>query len=263
MAYTPTNPNGQATSANSSPVVVASDQSKIKVDLTDTTANAVAIKVDGAKAEDAAAASGDNGIPILAVRNDAAASKTSADGDYSMLATDSAGRVGIADLGGNIMIKGDVAHDAAAGANPVGIGGYATTDIAAITTVANNDRTHLYSDIHGRLIVTPYSGPENIKSGTATLTGTGNTAVIAAGAASVRTYVTSISVSNTSATGVRVDVKDGTTTVWSSYLAANGGGATIGFPTPIRGTAATAVNAALSAAVTDVRVQINGFQLKG
>lgn len=46
MAYTPKNPNGQATMANSSPVVVASDQSKIKVDLTDTTANAVAIKVD-------------------------------------------------------------------------------------------------------------------------------------------------------------------------------------------------------------------------
>jgi hypothetical protein len=46
MAYTPKNANGQATMANSSPVVVASDQSKIKVDLTDTTANAVAIKVD-------------------------------------------------------------------------------------------------------------------------------------------------------------------------------------------------------------------------
>lgn len=46
MAYTPKNPNGQATMANSSPVVVASDQSKIKVDLTETTANAVAIKVD-------------------------------------------------------------------------------------------------------------------------------------------------------------------------------------------------------------------------
>jgi hypothetical protein len=47
MAYTPKNANGQATMANSSPVVVASDQTKIKVDLTETTANSVAIKVDG------------------------------------------------------------------------------------------------------------------------------------------------------------------------------------------------------------------------
>ena len=46
MAYTPKNPNSQATMANSSPVVVASDQTKIKVDLTETTANSVAIKVD-------------------------------------------------------------------------------------------------------------------------------------------------------------------------------------------------------------------------
>lgn len=63
MAYNPTNPNGQATMANSSPVVVASDQSAVpvsgtvtvaqstasnlKVDLSGTAANATAIKVDG------------------------------------------------------------------------------------------------------------------------------------------------------------------------------------------------------------------------
>ena len=68
------------------------------------------ITVDGtlasseAKAEDDPALSGDSGIPILAVRNDAAVSKTSIDGDYSMLAVDAAGRVGIADLGGSISI---------------------------------------------------------------------------------------------------------------------------------------------------------------
>jgi len=62
------------------------------------------ITASEAKAEDSVAASADSGIPILAVRNDAAASKTSADGDYSMLATDAAGRVGIADLGGSISV---------------------------------------------------------------------------------------------------------------------------------------------------------------
>lgn len=72
MAYNPQNPNGQATAANSSPVVLASDQSAVpitdnsgsitvdgivtvtqstasnlKVDLSGTSANATAIKVDG------------------------------------------------------------------------------------------------------------------------------------------------------------------------------------------------------------------------
>lgn len=72
--------------------------------------NGGSLTVDGtvsaaeAKAEDAIAATGDLGIPILAVRNDTAATKTSADGDYSTLATDAAGRVGISDLGGSISI---------------------------------------------------------------------------------------------------------------------------------------------------------------
>ena len=47
MSYTPKNTNGQTTMANSGPVVIASDQSVIKVDLTSTTANSVAVKVDG------------------------------------------------------------------------------------------------------------------------------------------------------------------------------------------------------------------------
>lgn len=54
--------------------------------------------------EDAASAGGETGIMLLGVRNDAAASKTSLDGDFSAIATDAAGRVGIADLGGSISI---------------------------------------------------------------------------------------------------------------------------------------------------------------
>lgn len=60
--------------------------------------------VTGNKAEDSAAADGDSGLPILGVRNDAGAVRTSTDGDYGMLSLDSAGRVGICDLGGAISI---------------------------------------------------------------------------------------------------------------------------------------------------------------
>lgn len=61
---------------------------------------------DVARSEDSVSTNGDAGIPALGVRNDTAASKTSADGDYSMLATDAAGRVGITDLGGSITVDG-------------------------------------------------------------------------------------------------------------------------------------------------------------
>lgn len=62
-----------------------------------TSANALLTTANGpVKAEDAAAASADPGLAILGVRNDADAVRTSADGDYGMIALDSAGRVKIA-----------------------------------------------------------------------------------------------------------------------------------------------------------------------
>jgi hypothetical protein len=60
--------------------------------------------ITGNKAEDAPAADADAGLPILGVRNDAAAVRTSLDGDYGMVALDSAGRIGVADLGGAISV---------------------------------------------------------------------------------------------------------------------------------------------------------------
>ena len=54
--------------------------------------------------EDAADAGGHLSMLAAGVRNDAAAVKTSADGDYGNLALDSAGRVGVADLGGAISV---------------------------------------------------------------------------------------------------------------------------------------------------------------
>jgi hypothetical protein len=66
------------------------------------------LTMPGTAVEDAASSGGETGIAVIAVRNDAAASKTNADGDFSMLAVDAAGRVGIADLGGSVTIDGSV-----------------------------------------------------------------------------------------------------------------------------------------------------------
>lgn len=48
---------------------------------------------DGVRPEDSAHTSGDAGYPVLAVRNDTVAVVTSADGDYSQISVDSAGRL--------------------------------------------------------------------------------------------------------------------------------------------------------------------------
>jgi hypothetical protein len=60
------------------------------------------------RAEDSPHVSGHFGIPVWGVRNDSAATRTDLDGDYIPIATDGAGRVGIADLGGSITVDGSL-----------------------------------------------------------------------------------------------------------------------------------------------------------
>lgn len=105
------------------------------------------------------------------------------------------------------------------------------------------------------------AAPDNSKDGIATLTDTNNTEIIAAQGAGSRLYISSIAITNTSSTAVRVDIKDGTTVKLSFYVAAAGGGASHSMPTPLRLTANTALNAAMSASVTDVRVSAQGYKL--
>lgn len=99
------------------------------------------------KAEDAAHASADNGSFVLAVRNDAAATTFGANGDYSPIAVDGNGRVGIADLGGTISIDDNastISVDDGAGSltvdGTVAVSGTVTVDseLPAAETPADN-----------------------------------------------------------------------------------------------------------------------------
>jgi hypothetical protein len=159
----------------------------------------------------------------------------------------------------NLEVVGDVAHDAAAAGNPVLLGGVArTTEPAVVSTAA--DLAQLMTDMVGKLVVLPYCTPDQMVNAQITKTTAAIEDVLAAAGAGVRNYVTSFSASNTSATGVRIDFSDGATIFGSYFLAASGGGVSHIMPVPIRGTANTAVRATLSAAVTDVRISVQGYK---
>lgn len=163
-----------------------------------------------------------------------------------------------AETANRIEVMGDIADDSAAAGNPVQIGVIARN--VDRTAVGNADISYATGDLLGKQIVLPYAVPELFVSGLATLTTTSDVSVIGAGGAGVRNYITSLSATNTSGTATRVDFKDGTTTQISFYVAASGGGAAQSFPVPLRGTANTAYQAALSAGVTDVRVSAQGYK---
>jgi hypothetical protein len=156
MAYTPKNANGQATMANSSPVVVASDQTKIKVDLTETTANSVAIKVDGSAVTQPISAAS------LPLPSTAATSTKQSDGSQKTQVVDGSGNVIGATSNAldiniksgnptsiavtqatasnlNAQVAGDVASGATDSGNPVKIGGKYNATMPTLTDGQRGD----------------------------------------------------------------------------------------------------------------------------
>ena len=154
-----------------------------------------------------------------------------------------------------------VAHDGADSGNPHKIGARAVTSVSAQTLVAANDRTDLLSGLDGVQLTRPHCNLEDIATGNATNTDGTSTQCIAAQAAGIKTYLTSIVLCNSSATDITVDIKDGSTTKISIPVPA-GGGAIFNPPVPLPGTAATAWNFDPSAAATTVTCSMIGFKSK-
>lgn len=108
-----------------------------------------------------------------------------------------------------------------------------------------------------------FTAPANyVKGTTSAITDTTSTQVIAAGSTGIKTYITSILVTNSHATvGTFVKILDGSTIIWEGYAAAAGGGFACNFPTPIVGTGATAVNAQAVTTGANFIVSIAGYQI--
>lgn len=157
---------------------------------------------------------------------------------------------------------GGVAHDAADSGNPHKVGGRART--SDVTAVANDDRIDQIHDALGAQVIRPYSLHENLVSGaTAAITDTTSTSVVASAGASTRNYITSVLVTNSHATvGTLVTITDGSggTALYRGYAAPAGGGFAVSFPTPLRGSASTAVHAVCGTTGSNVYVSASGYK---
>lgn len=94
--------------------------------------------------EDSAAADGNAGISVLAVRQDALASSVDTDGDYAWFKTDNRGALWVAPVG-------NVADDAVDSENPIKVGSRALA--GPLTAVASGDRADMISDLYRRVYV--------------------------------------------------------------------------------------------------------------
>lgn len=210
------------------------------------------------KLEDVASADADAGVPAMAVRKATPANTSGTDGDYEMLQM-SAGRLWTSGI-----VAGSVATNVAIVDNPINLGAQAVSSENTAVTTAR--QVQLVADLVGKLIVLPYSNPENFVSGaiTTAMTGTTTTSLIAAPAAGLRNYITNIVVSNAHATvGTDVIIQDGSggTTLYTIPAAAVYGGASVTFPVPLRQpTTATAIFCANVTTGASTKVSATGYK---
>ena len=152
------------------------------------------------------------------------------------------------------------AEDAVAANGDVGVMtlGVRGPAVPAASTSAAGDYGAFKTDAEGNQVVKLNAIPDVTYQAVQTLITATSTAAKASAGAGQRNYVTDITVSNSSATPTLVTLLDGATVIWQTWLAA---GASIdgAFTTPLRGTAATAINVQSSVAVTSVYVAIAGF----
>lgn len=162
-------------------------------------------------------------------------------------------------------VTGTVAHDSADSGNPHKIGAKAESAVSTATLVADGDRTDLYADIDGVLIVRSDRPLGDLLSERLSNTDGSSTASTVFGAtASTRNVITGYSVYNASATAGYLDFRDGTagSVLWTVPLPATGG-ANFAIPSGIfRTTANTALAIDVSAALTTIYISITGFKSK-
>lgn len=159
---------------------------------------------------------------------------------------------------------GNVAHDAADSGNALKIGAKAETSPKGITLVSDGDRTDLYADADGLLMVKPYTAFGDILSERiADTSGTSTAFTNFSAVANTRNYITSITVYNSSTTDGFVDIRDGAAgSVLFTVPAPAKGGAHCTLPVPIRSSANTALAYDVSGAITTVYISVCGFQSK-
>lgn len=160
------------------------------------------------------------------------------------------------------VVQGTAAEDAAAGTAGVIAAGVVRTAVAPTTLIAG-DQARLTMTSGAALVNKPFSVPDTDWQYAAAAGGIINTtdvAVRAAQAAGIRNYVTGIQLRNTNAVATEFVIKDGATVIWRTQLPANMADAqNITFMTPLRGTAATAVNVACIATGAAVYANLQGF----
>ena len=163
------------------------------------------------------------------------------------------------------LANGQTAHSSASTGSPVRVAGRVNT--AVDTTLVAGDASDFFMTTSGAVVQKPFSAPEldwQFAGAAGGIINTTDVVLKAAGAAGVRNYLTGISVQNASATvSTEVVVKDAATVIWRGFVGTSAilnSAVSVPFPTPLRGSAAAALNVACITTGAAVYVNAQGYQ---
>lgn len=184
---------------------------------------------------------------------------TLADGDGSALSTDANGKLiitagsGATDLG--------KAEDSAAVSGDVGIMALGVQNLTmAVSAGTDGDYTSMAVDANGTAIyaIAPRAA---FVGGTASVTDTTSTSVVASAGGSLKNYITDIAIANTGASTSLITIQDGSGgTALLRTIAPAGGGSNIHLSIPLVGTAATAVFFAAGTSSSTIYCTMRGYK---
>lgn len=198
-------------------------------------------------------------VPIVSrfVRIRFSVAATSGDTNIDVVPVSADGRRGAYIVNTPLVVQGSAAHNFGLQNHPVRVGARAVS--ANYEAVANNNVADEICTLVGVRIDKPFSIPEADWQFAGPAGGIiDNTAVAAraAQAAGIRNYVTGLDVRNASGTvATEFVVLDGATVIWRGHLATNSAPVDVCFNTPLRGSAATALN--VQALTTGAQVYCN------
>lgn len=162
------------------------------------------------------------------------------------------------------LTSGIAPHSSAVIGSPVQVGGVVKTAVSI--TEVDGDVCRVAMTTDGAQTIKPYAVPEvdwTYAGASGGIINTADVVLKAAAGASIRNYLTAISITNASANvATEFVVKDGATIIWRGFVGAQTlPNSVVGltFPTPLRSTANTALNVACITTLGAVYVNAQGY----
>ncbi|MFO0476841.1 MAG: hypothetical protein ACK52K_17000 [Alphaproteobacteria bacterium] len=164
-----------------------------------------------------------------------------------------------AGVAGMLAVGGNIAEDTAATSNPLICGGVVRTALPASTVIAGDAIRQTFS--RSGQVITKQNAPGDLDFFVnATVTTNAQTALRGAQGADIRQNVTAVTYQNTNATATTLTIQDGSTTlVTFSVPVSMTEPRQLVFPTPLRGTANTALNYTAGTTGANVLLNVTGF----